>query len=427
MGNQTYGYGLNIFLFSFTRFITELGSGVYKFALALYIADVTGSSAAFATVLGFSYLPGVLINIFAGAYIDRHNKKTIMVVTELLSGALVLLFLLFFLQFPTNLWLFVGYAFLISTIQAFTYLALQASIPELVDEDRVGSMNSIYQAISAILNVAGPLVGAVAYGLLGMEMILLIDGLSFIGAGIMQMFLRFRKTEAVQETTQSYTDTIKEVFQYIREQVVIKYLFLIFLVLNFIFPPLMYVGLLHIAYRVEKVSMEQFSFIQSSWFIGIIIGAAVVSMKKVSKYVENKIFLLIQLQGLLLLTWVFPIFVPETSNASWIITGVFVSILLVSAIFNSMGNIPIFTFVQLNTPEHLRASMFGVVGTFTGVAVPFGIWLYGILLEAVHWTYLVLASGAIIFVIALIAHLNKQVSQYFKKKEEQVVATDKSA
>lgn len=227
MGNQTYG--LNIFLFSFTRFITELGSGVYKFALALYIADVTGSSAAFATVLGFSYLPGVLINIFAGAYIDRHNKKKIMIVTELLSGALVLLFLLFFLQFPTNLWLFVGYAFVISTIQAFTYLALQASIPELVDEDRVGSMNSIYQAISAILNVAGPLVGAIAYRLMGMEMILLIDGLSFIVAGILQMFLRFRKAEVVQETTQSYTETIKEVFQYIREQVVIKYLFLIFL------------------------------------------------------------------------------------------------------------------------------------------------------------------------------------------------------
>jgi DHA3 family macrolide efflux protein-like MFS transporter len=72
----------NFSLLVLGRVISETGSQMFKFALSLYVLDVTGSAVAFATIFGFSTFAAVLVNLFAGFVSDRYDRKKIMVVTD---------------------------------------------------------------------------------------------------------------------------------------------------------------------------------------------------------------------------------------------------------------------------------------------------------------------------------------------------------
>ncbi|NEW07890.1 MFS transporter [Paenibacillus sp. SYP-B3998] len=406
----------NIFIFSGTRLISELGSALFKFALSLYILDLTGSAVIFSIILGLSILPGVFVNIFAGVYVDRSNKKKVLVFSELLSGIIMFSLLLLFYFEPAPIWLLGVYSVILNVIQSFTLLALNASIPNLVDQDRVHSLNSSYQSIGAVINVVGPMVGALAYQVWGFENILIFSTVFFILAGSLQWLLRFHTTSD-HPVAASYFESLKEVFRYIEQQAAIKYVLFLFVVINFILAPLMQVVLPYVTYRELHISAQQLSIIQASWFVGIIIGAILVSQKRVHHFMINKIFILFQIQAILFACWCFPKLVPQVSGSPWAITGFFFVLLMITGLMNSMGNIPMISYIQVYTPDHLRASVFGVTSSITMLATPLGIWVYGFVLNRIDWAYLPLVSGGIVFVVGLLAHQNRQLREFFKKND----------
>ncbi|PNQ84805.1 MFS transporter [Paenibacillus polymyxa] len=410
----------NLFIFSVTRLISELGSSIFKFALSLYILDITGSATVFSMVLGLSILPGVFVNIFAGVVIDRSNKKKVLVITEILSGIALLIFLPIFLLDSTNVMLLAVFSVILSLIQSFTFLTLNASIPNLVERDNVHSVNSSYQSIGAIINVLGPILGAITYRAWGLETIVMINGITFISAGLMQLWLQFRKTDE-QTVSSSYLDSVKDVFAYINKQKAIMYLLVIFVGINFMLAPLVQVVLPYVTYQELQLSAQQLSVIQGAWFVGVIAGAIVVSRRKVHQFVITKIFILFQLQAILFLTWCFPLLFPSTSGSLIQMTFIFIMILAVTGFFNSMSNVPMISYVQLYTPEHIRAGVFGVISSITMLATPLGIGLYGILLDRIHWVYLPLASGIVALVMGIMAHKNKALRNFFSQSAEPVL------
>lgn len=92
----------NIMLAVIGRIISELGSTLFRFGLSLYILDLTGSAAAFSGFLIFSVLPGLFVNVFAGAIIDRTSKKRILVLSDIASGITVLIFMFVFKANPDS-------------------------------------------------------------------------------------------------------------------------------------------------------------------------------------------------------------------------------------------------------------------------------------------------------------------------------------
>lgn len=410
----------NLLIFSLTRLISELGSSIFKFALSLYILDITGSATVFSMVLGLSILPGVFVNIFAGVIVDRSNKKKVLVITELLSGVALLTFLPIFLWDPMNVKILAVFAVILSLIQSFTFLTLNASIPNLVERESIHSVNSSYQSIGAIINVVGPILGALAYRAWGLETILLINGLTFLVAGLLQLWLHYRKSTEEMVPT-SYIESVREVFTYVNQQKAIKYLLGVFVVINFILAPLIQVVLPYVTYQQLHLSAQQLSIIQGAWFIGVIAGAILVSQRKVHRFVISKIFILFQIQAVLFLTWCFPMLFPSSPDSLFQITLIYMLILMATGLFNSMGNVPMISFVQLYTPENIRAGVFGVISSITMLATPIGIWLYGILLDRLYWIYLPIGSGVVALVIGILAHRNKSLRQFFNQKEDPVI------
>ena len=67
-----------------------VGSGLIGFALAVWIFKQTGQATPFAMTALFSSLPRILLSPIAGAVSDRWNRKTIMLVSDSLSGILTI-------------------------------------------------------------------------------------------------------------------------------------------------------------------------------------------------------------------------------------------------------------------------------------------------------------------------------------------------
>ncbi|PGK35770.1 arabinose ABC transporter permease [Bacillus anthracis] len=414
--HQPKDQSLNMLIFTVTRFLSEMGSSIFKFALSLYILDVTGSPTAFSMVLGFSIIPGILVNIFAGVYIDKHDKKKIIIFSEVFSGLLLLIFFGAFNFFNLDIVSITIFAVLLSLIQAFCFLTLNASIANIVNNDKVASVNSSYQTIGAVINVVGPILGAVIYRLIGLEMIVLINGIVVILSGSFQVLLKFKRKTMVEEN-KSYQESFKEVYRYINGQTAVKYLLVAFFTINFVLTPLLQVVLPYVIYQKLDISGQGLSIIQSSYFVGIIIGALLVSRKKIMQAVIDKIFILFQIQALLFMTWCFPnFFSQDFLNITLFIIIIYCVIISITGTFSALANIPMTSHIQIHTPENIRASFFGVVSSITSICTPIGMWLYGILLEDINWIYIPIASGAIVLIVGFFANRNAEVKSYFSKE-----------
>ena len=66
------------------------GNFILKFALSMYVLEVTGSAAVFAGILALATVPAIVLAPLGGILADRANRRNIMVALDLLSGISVL-------------------------------------------------------------------------------------------------------------------------------------------------------------------------------------------------------------------------------------------------------------------------------------------------------------------------------------------------
>jgi DHA3 family macrolide efflux protein-like MFS transporter len=378
----------------------------------LYVLDLTGSAFMFSTVLGLSILPGVLVNIFAGVLVDKANKKKLLIMCDI-SGAVIMgLFLLAFNYVSSSIGLIIIISVLLSILQNLFSLTLNASIPNLVEKDDVTKLNSSYQGLGALLNILGPIIGALLYKAVGLGWIIGIEVIAFLIAAFLQVFMVFRSND-IEAEPKSYKESLKEVYTFLNNRKVIKLLLFFVVIINFILTPFIVIVLPYIAYEALKLSANQLALIQAVWSIGFIIGAAVISIKAVNKVMINKIFILLQIQAVLFFFWIFPQLSLIPIDHKNQITLVFCIILGLQGLFNAATNIPMLSYMQIFLPDNLRAGVLGVVNTAVQIAVPLGIWLYGICIELQEWSYLIVASSILLLIIGIVANRIRDLKHFF--------------
>ncbi len=404
-------YKRNFILFSIARLISELGSSMLSIAVSLYILDLTGSASTFSMLMAFTTLPSVMVNIFAGVLVDRMYKKKVILACEMVSGLVVLIFLLILRVDSKSIWLFAIFIIVLNFIQSIFILALNSSIVNITVKENVARVNSSFQSIGAIVKVVGPICGAVAYKSIGLYLVILIDGVSFIFAGILETCVVFSKS--TMEDSGKYMERFKNVYKYINTQKAMKHMLVTVVIFNFILSPIINVLLPYVCYQKIKISAYQLSLIQASWSGGFILGSIVVSIKKSINPILDKWFLLIVLQGGLIMTWCFPNLPVFNGCSKSLITIIFCLILVVTGTVNGIFNIPAFTFLQVTTPEKLRASVYGVVITATLISVPVGMQIYGLMIENINWAFIIVASAIMMMLLGINGHNNKILRGFF--------------
>ena len=139
------------------QLISLFGDRVHQIGLTFLVAAVTDSPVAVAFVFVAATLPNLLLSPIAGAYVDRWNQRDVMVVSDLLRAAAVLMIPI---VAAANIYLVYPLIFLITSISIFFRPARVAILPRLVRSDELVTANSAMWAGETFADVIGyPLAG----------------------------------------------------------------------------------------------------------------------------------------------------------------------------------------------------------------------------------------------------------------------------
>ena len=167
-----------------------IGSQIVQFALVWYLTEQTGSATVLATATLVAMLPMIVFGPFAGALVDRWNRRVVMIVAD---GAVAL----------ASLWL--AYMFWIDAVQiwqvylimfiralggAFQWPAMQASTTLMVPEQHLTRVAGMNQTLNGALNIVGPPLGALAMSLMPLSGVMMLDVGTALLAVVPLLFVR---------------------------------------------------------------------------------------------------------------------------------------------------------------------------------------------------------------------------------------------
>jgi len=166
--------------------ISLLGSKLTEFALGFWILDQTyqdtGTITQFALTILFMYLPKVLISPLAGVLIDRWNRRSAMILSDLGTGIVTIVILALVGSNNLAVWHIYLALTISSSLNAFQQPAYIAAIAQLVPGENLSRANGMVQASFAIAKIAAPAIAGLLMKFFGLETILCIDIATFLAA-----------------------------------------------------------------------------------------------------------------------------------------------------------------------------------------------------------------------------------------------------
>ena len=156
MINKQKLFNRNFVMVVIGQLISLFGNSILRFALALFVLDITGSATIFGTVTAFAVIPTIILSPFGGMIADRVNRRNIMVVLDFLTSLLVLGFG-FILSDKNAVPLIATVLVLLSIIQACYTPSVNSSVPLLQEEKNLVKANSVVNQVTMLANLIGPI------------------------------------------------------------------------------------------------------------------------------------------------------------------------------------------------------------------------------------------------------------------------------
>ncbi|MFX1579259.1 MAG: MFS transporter [Promethearchaeota archaeon] len=382
----------------FGQLVSNIGSSVGSLALLFYAFALTGSELAMAGLAMVQILPMVLFSGVIGVYIDRWDRKRVMISADIVRAIVTFLypFTSFFPSFisPIN-WLYI-LAFFYATSNAFFFPARSASIPRLVEREDLVTANSLaqmtFQLVALVFTPAGGALMAIVAPnyLIGF----LIDSSTFIASGVVLFTIRSSLVpEMKPEIERSYIREMREAGKIIRRSAIVSFLLVIFTALMLLGGML---NAIIVPFFQGELGFDEFLFslIMSGSAVSGVIAAAILGQKSTIK----KPFFLMMLAMLVIGT--------TMSLLSFIASGDFLPALLLMSVVGAVNvaiGVPNAAIMQEIIEDQMRGKVFSFQSMMINTAQLTGMAIAGVWAESVSSSRPpIFIAGVGAFIIGLI-------------------------
>jgi MFS family permease len=161
-------------------FVSMTGDWLLGVALPIYVYQLSHSAAATATAVACRVAVGLVISPVAGAYVDRWDRKRVMIFANVLQALVVLPLLA--VTAADRLWLAYAVIAVQSVLAMFVIPAEHSLLPRLVDEADLPAANGLNGLNNNLARLIGPALGGVVAATMGLTGAVLLDSLSFLVA-----------------------------------------------------------------------------------------------------------------------------------------------------------------------------------------------------------------------------------------------------
>lgn len=226
----------NYILFWLSQSVSQLGSAMTGFALVIWAYEQTNSAMAVSLLTFFSYLPYILVSVFAGVFVDTHKKKSIMLWSDTVSMLCSFFILMQYAVGNVQIW----HIYIVNTVtgfmNAFQSPASTVAIGLLVPKEKYSKVSGLNSFSSSLIMVATPMLAASISSFLGLGGIIFIDLATFCFAFvILLIFICIPEVTPNNENfkNNSVMDGCKEGFAFLLKYKGMLYIIVSMALLNF--------------------------------------------------------------------------------------------------------------------------------------------------------------------------------------------------
>ncbi|MFJ8519700.1 MFS transporter [Lysinibacillus xylanilyticus] len=376
------GFSKDFNLMVIGQIISILGSALLRFALSLYVLDITGRADLFAVLFAISSVP-MLLAPLGGAIADRFNRRNLMVIFDFMSSIIVFIFFAMLTIGNSSVLLIGVVMVLLSFVSAMYAPTVMASIPVLVEEEKLEQANGIVNGIQALSNVAAPVLGGILYGLIGLKVLVIVSGVFFFLSAILEMFIHipFMQREQNRHIIPTLVNDLKEGFSYVVKQSFIFKCMILAALLNLLLTPLFVVGV-PIILRVTMQSSDTLYGVG----MGLIDFATILGALSMGYFAKkmgiNNLYIWIFITALLIVPMALSVTPPLLNIGYYPSYTLFVVSALLIAMIMTIISIYVITVVQKETPNENLGKVMAIIIAVSQCMAPIGQILYGVLFEA---------------------------------------------
>lgn len=369
-----------------------LGSAAVQFAVIWWLTVQTESAAVLTLSTIVAILPNVLIGPFAGVWIDRLNRRTVMIAADgLVALSSAILGIAFLLTETPPIWFVYMILFLRGLGNTFHGPAMRAAIPTLVPADMLVKAGGWGNLVSSISDMIGPVLGAALMGFFPIAGIMLVD---ILGAAFAIICLLFVTIPDIPRSVQSssFLSDFKLGIRAMRDNKAFIAVFLPMILVNTLYMPLGSLFPLLVKAHFMGNSWHN-SMILFTFAGGTLVGSAVMGtwggMKRRFLMASFAIGIL---GGCSLLGGALP------SSGIWIfalcsflmgVTGTFISI-------------PVLAFIQESFVPEVLGKVFSLWITTMSIAMPLGLLMAGSISDMIGIDRWFIFSGIVLMATALL-------------------------
>jgi DHA3 family macrolide efflux protein-like MFS transporter len=257
--------------------LSLLGSQLVQFAIIWYLTQATGSATALAIASLMGLLPQVILSPFIGTWVDRGNRRLILIGADATIAFATLVLAALFALGGAEIWHIYGVLFVRAVAGGFHQSAFGASVVLLVPKEHLARVQGFNQALYGGLSIISAPLGAFLLAVLPMQGILSIDVGTAVLAIIILLFFRIPQPERSAAAEATFWQDFAAGFRYIIAWRGLLIVLAMVMVINFFYSaaesltPLLI--LKHFNGGAEQLGWWQAMFAAGTILGGILLGA----------------------------------------------------------------------------------------------------------------------------------------------------------
>ena len=237
--------GYRTFLIIWTgQFLSRLGTAMTRFALIIWAYQQTGAATTVALLGFFSFLPYILLIPVAGVWVDRLDRRKVMLLADLGAGLITALVLALYFTNALAIWHLYVAEVLTAALDAFQGPAYSAATTTLLDKNQYARASGLRSLADDGARVFAPFLAGLLIAWIGVPGILLIDVATFLVAVVTLTIVAVPGVRPTADNERSdFRREMRVGFAYIRRRPGLLGLSLLFTGSNF-FAALTYYGVM---------------------------------------------------------------------------------------------------------------------------------------------------------------------------------------
>ncbi|WP_025848095.1 MFS transporter [Paenibacillus ehimensis] len=390
-----YGWKRKTVLFLASQTISLFGSSLVQYAIIWYITLTTSSGLmmTISTVCGF--VPQIAISLFAGVWIDRYHRKSMIMLADGMIAAATLVVAVLFSMGHQPVWLLFMLLLIRSAGTGIQTPAVNALIPQLVPKAKLMKVNGVNSSISSAMMFLSPAASGAVLSIASLEATFWIDVITAVVGISIMLTLSVPAHANAAATYQSNLQGMIQGWDYVKTHAFIRRLLLFLFIVMILISPAAFLTPLMVS-RSFGEEVWRLTASEMTFSAGAIAGGLVVAAWGGFRNRMHTTMLACALYGLLMVG-----LGTAPGFAAYLCFNFFIGITM------PLFNAPITVLLQEKAEPFMHGRVFSLVQVSNSCALPLGMVLFGPLGDWVRVETILVFAGILVMACALYAFFGK--------------------